>query len=72
MEPWYIATETFTSRHDAWTNVPDVFDNNELSSKGLLTSQARAFDVQSKLKATHPDDPHADCHVWAIFRAVAS
>jgi hypothetical protein len=51
---------------------PDVFDNGELSSKGLLTSHARAFEVQSQLRAKHPDEPHANCHLWAIFRAVAS
>jgi hypothetical protein len=51
---------------------PDVFDNRELSCKGLLTSHARAMDVQSKLKANYPDEPHANCHVWAIFRVVAS
>jgi hypothetical protein len=51
---------------------PDVFDNSELSSKGLLTSHARALEVQSELRARYPGDPHAFCHLWAIFRAVAS
>jgi len=63
------------TRISALTNCggfPDVFDNTELSSKGLLTSHARAFEVRSELKAKYPDDPHADCHVWAILRAVAS
>jgi hypothetical protein len=50
---------------------PDVFDNSELSSKGLLTSHARAFQVQADLRAKHPKEHHADCHVWAISRAVA-
>jgi hypothetical protein len=50
---------------------PGVFANNELSSKGLLTSHARAFQVQADLRAKHPQEPHADCHVWAISRAVA-
>jgi hypothetical protein len=49
---------------------PDVFDNAELSLKGLLTSHARACEVQSHLRLKHPEEPHADCHVWAIFRAV--
>ena len=51
---------------------PDIFDNTELSSKGLLTSYARAFDVQSQLRARYPDESHANCHVWAIFRALSS
>lgn len=50
---------------------PDVFENGELSSNGLLTSHGRAFQVQVDLRAKHPEEHHADCHVWAIFRAVA-
>ena len=50
---------------------PDAFDNGELSSKGLLTSHARALQVQADLRTKHPEEHHANCHVWAIFRAVA-
>ena len=50
---------------------PDVFENRELSSKGLLTSYARARHVQSDLRTKHPEEPHANCHVWGIYRAVA-
>ena len=50
---------------------PDVFDNAELSSKGLLTSHARALQVQSELRARHSEEHHANCHVWAVCRAVA-
>ena len=49
---------------------PDVFDNRELSPKGLLTSYARASQVQSELRANHPDNHHARCHLWAIYRAI--
>ena len=49
---------------------PDVFDNHEISSKGLLTSYPRALQVQSELRSKHPDEHHADCHLWAIARAV--
>jgi hypothetical protein len=49
---------------------PDVFSNSELSSTGLLASHARALEVQAQLKAKHPHEPHANCHVWAISRAV--
>ena len=51
---------------------PDVFDNRELSSKGLLTSYDRALVVQSELRRKHPEEHHADCHLWAVFRAVES
>ncbi len=50
---------------------PDVFENGELSLKGLLTSHARALQVQSDLRTKHPEEHHANCHVWAISRAVA-
>ena len=49
----------------------DVFEDSELSSKGLLTSHERALKVQAHLRAKHPKELHADCHVWAISRAVA-
>jgi hypothetical protein len=48
---------------------PDVFSSDELSCKGLLTSHARALEVQKQLRLTHPEEPHANCHCWAIFRA---
>jgi hypothetical protein len=48
---------------------PDVFDNAELSSKGLLTSYVRALQVQSDLQARHPEEHHANCHLWAVSRA---
>lgn len=50
---------------------PDVFDSSELSSKGLLRSHARALQVQADLRTRHPQEQHADCHVWAVLRAVA-
>ena len=50
---------------------PEVFENSELSSKGLLTSCARALEVQSELRRKYPEQPHAECHVWAILRTVA-
>ena len=46
----------------------DVFANQELSRHGLILSRERAFEVQTLLRARHPDERHADCHVWALFR----
>jgi hypothetical protein len=48
---------------------PDVFANAELSEVGLLTDFGRASKVQSLLRSLHPNDPHANCDLWAIFRA---
>ena len=49
---------------------PDVFANAELSSKGLLVSAKRAREVQALLRQRHPKEAHADCDLWAIYRAV--
>jgi hypothetical protein len=49
---------------------PDVFENSELNSKGLLPQYARAMEVQAQLKSKHPEEHHADCHVWAIYRHI--
>jgi hypothetical protein len=49
---------------------PDVFANSELSRFGLLPELARAVEVQRLLRSLHPEEHHANCHVWAIFRAV--
>jgi hypothetical protein len=46
---------------------PDCFDNAELSEFGLLTSHARALEVQRLLREKYPEEPHADCNVWAIY-----
>jgi hypothetical protein len=45
-----------------------VFANAELSELGLLTQLSRAREVQSSLRMQYPEEPHANCHVWAIWR----
>jgi hypothetical protein len=47
---------------------PDVFANAELSNLGLLTNFHRAVEVQRNLRIIHPEESHADCHLWAILR----
>jgi len=47
---------------------PDVFANSELSRVGLLPDFGRAVEVRQTLRSLHPDDHHADCHLWALFR----
>jgi hypothetical protein len=49
---------------------PLAFANHELSAHGLLTSLERANQVKADLRAKYPSEFHAQCHVWAIFRAV--
>jgi hypothetical protein len=49
---------------------PNAFANSELSQTGLLLDFHRAFEVQQLLRAQYPDEHHANCHVWAIFRLI--
>ncbi len=44
-----------------------AFAPADLSDCGLLTDQARALSVQNLLRAEYPDEPHADCDLWAIW-----
>lgn len=49
---------------------PNVFANSELSEFGLLTNFDRAREVQKTLRSLHPEEPHANCDLWAVFRAI--
>ena len=40
----------------------------ELSTQGLLPTWERASEVQRALRREYEDEPHADCHVWAVYR----
>jgi hypothetical protein len=46
---------------------PDCFSNSELNQFGLLRTMERAQDVQISLKQKHPEEPHADCNIWALW-----
>lgn len=48
---------------------PLAFENSELSAVGLLSSLDRAHGVRDGLKTHYPGHAHANCDVWAIFRA---
>jgi hypothetical protein len=47
---------------------PKAFSNGELSKKGLIRMHGRCRKVQDVLRQQYPNDHHADCHLWAIFR----
>ena len=47
---------------------PDVFRNDELNQFGLLEDFARAAEVRRHLRERHPEEPHADCELYAIWR----
>jgi len=44
------------------------FSNQELNSLGLISQHERALEIQACLAAEYPDEPHAQCDVWAIYR----
>ena len=50
----------------------DVFASEELSPLGLLTDLNRANEIRRGLRSTYPNEPHAECHVWAIWRDATS
>jgi len=60
--------QTSTSALTNCGGFPGVVENSELSKKGLLQEFERAQRVQADLRRLHPDEPHAYCHLWAIFR----
>ena len=67
-----IEREGYVSALTNCGGFPESFSNAELTSKGLLPSLARARQVQSDLKRLNPHEAHADCALWAIYRAVAA
>lgn len=40
----------------------------DLSECGLVTDYAKARDVQDRLRTEHPEEHHARCALWAIWR----
>jgi hypothetical protein len=47
---------------------PKAFASTDLSDCGLLIEYGNALSVQKLLRAEYPDEPHADCDVWAIWQ----
>jgi hypothetical protein len=66
-----LETGTATSALVNCGGFPRAFRNDELNSKGLLSSLSRAREVQSSLRAEYPEEHHAQCDVWRVSRAVA-
>ena len=47
---------------------PDVFRNDELNCFGLIADFNRAADVRRLLTERHPEEHHAQCEMYAIWR----
>jgi hypothetical protein len=41
---------------------------DDLSECGLVSDHAKAYQIRDLLKQHYPDEHHADCTVWAIWR----
>jgi hypothetical protein len=47
---------------------PDSFSNDELNLFGLISGFDRATKIRQDLKARHPNEPHAQCELYALWR----
>jgi hypothetical protein len=47
---------------------PDAFSNNELNQFGLIAGFERACEIQRRLAELHPEEPHAQCERYALWR----
>ena len=47
---------------------PEVFPNTELNHCGLITDFKRASEIKILLRSKFPNEPHADCELYAIWR----
>jgi hypothetical protein len=45
-----------------------AFHKNDLSECGLITDIQKALRVQALLRANYPEEDHADCSMWALWR----
>ncbi len=45
-----------------------AFSHTDLSDCGLLTELATALSAQRRLREEYPNEHHANCDVWAIWR----
>lgn len=45
-----------------------AFTPTDLSDCGLLPDLSQAADVQARLRVEYPDEPHADCDLWALWQ----
>ena len=47
---------------------PAVFAADELNSLGLIADLDRANEIRRDLRTAYPDESHAQCDVWALWR----
>jgi hypothetical protein len=64
-----IDTQTAISALSNCRGFPKAFSNDQLNELGLLDTHETALNVQTSLIEHYPNEGHAHCHRWAIFRA---
>ena len=47
---------------------PKAFQNEELSTVGLIETVERANEIKGALQEHNPYEPHTDCDVWALWK----
>jgi hypothetical protein len=45
-----------------------AFRNDELTELGLISSFERACEIRQNLRECYPDEHHARCDIWALWR----
>jgi hypothetical protein len=63
-----IEDETQISALTNCGGFPDVFSNEELNGYGLIGDFARASEVRRLLAERHPEEHHARCELYAVWR----
>ena len=63
-----IEEETQISALNNCGGFSDVFANSKLNSYGLITDFGRAAEIRRLLVQYHPDEHHAHCELYAIWR----
>ena len=49
---------------------PESFKNEELNEFGLIASRDRAAEIQIALRTNNPNEPHAACEIYQLWRLI--
>lgn len=63
-----LIDETSTSALTNCGGFQEAFENSELSAYGLIELAGRAYAIRETLANLYPEEHHAQCTVWAIWR----
>jgi hypothetical protein len=63
-----VEEETSTSALTNCGGFEGAFEGSDLSQAGLVASASQAYRIRDALAKRFPDEPHAQCAVWALWR----